>query len=50
VPVGTIAELIRGDLFYWGQLMAAALLGSVRCYSFFVEHYVGRLTAGSVKG
>ncbi len=22
VPVGVIAELIRGDVFYWGQLMA----------------------------
>jgi multiple sugar transport system permease protein len=29
VPVGVIAELIRGDVFYWGQLMAGALLGSV---------------------
>ncbi len=29
VPVGAIAELIRGDVFYWGQLMAAALLGSM---------------------
>ncbi len=29
VPVGAIAELIRGDVFYWGQLMAAALLGSL---------------------
>ena len=53
VPVGVIAELIRGDVFYWGQLMAAALLGSIPVaiiYSFFVEHYVAGLTAGSVKG
>src|SRR5262249_56602642 len=28
VPVGAITELIRGDVFYWGQLMAAALRGS----------------------
>lgn len=52
VPVGAIAELIRGDVFYWGQLMAAALLGSLPValiYSFFVEHYVAGLTAGSVK-
>jgi multiple sugar transport system permease protein len=53
VPVGVIAELIRGDVFYWGQLMAGALLGSVPValiYSFFVEHYVAGLTSGSVKG
>jgi multiple sugar transport system permease protein len=53
VPVAAIAELIRGDVFYWGQLMAAAMLGSVPVaviYSFFVEHYVAGLTAGAVKG
>ena len=52
VPVGAITELIRGDVFYWGQLMAAALLGSVPValiYSFFVEHYVAGLTSGAVK-
>jgi multiple sugar transport system permease protein len=52
VPVGAITELIRGDVFYWGQLMAAALLGSVPVaiiYSFFVDHYVAGLTAGAVK-
>ena len=52
VPVGAITELIRGDVFYWGQLMAAALLGSIPVaiiYSFFVEHYVAGLTVGAVK-
>ena len=52
VPVGAIAELVRGDVFYWGQLMAAALLGSIPVaiiYSFFVEHYVAGLTQGGVK-
>src|SRR5678815_1040242 len=47
VPVGAITELIRGDVFYWGQLMAAALLGSVPVaiiYSFFVEHYVAAVS------
>jgi multiple sugar transport system permease protein len=52
VPVGVTGELIRGDAFYWGQLMAAALLGSlpvVFIYSFFVKYYVAGLTTGSVK-
>src|SRR5919201_26679 len=52
VPVGVIAELIRGDVFYWGQLMAGALLGSITVAlnsSFIVEHYVAGLTSGSVK-
>ena len=43
VPVGVTSELIRGDVFFWGPLMAGALLGSIPvaiAYSFFVEHYV----------
>src|SRR6516225_1087126 len=52
VSVGVTSELVRGDVFYWGQLMAGALLGSIPVafiYSFFVEHYVAGIT-GSVKG
>jgi multiple sugar transport system permease protein len=52
VPVGVVSELIRGDVFFWGPLMAGALLGSIPvaiAYSFFVEHYVSGLT-GSIKG
>jgi multiple sugar transport system permease protein len=52
VPVGVTSELIRGDVFFWGPLMAGALLGSIPValvYSFFVEHYVAGIT-GSVKG
>ncbi len=53
VPVGVVSELIRGDVFYWGSLMAGALLGSVPVaviYSFFVDYFVSGLTAGAVKG
>ena len=53
VPIGVVGELIRGDAFYWGQLMAGALLGSVPValiYTFFVKYYVAGLTAGAVKG
>jgi len=52
VPVGVVSEMIRGDIYFWGQLMAGALLGSIPValvYSFFVEYYVTGLT-GSVKG
>jgi multiple sugar transport system permease protein len=52
VSVGVTSELIRGDVFYWGSLMAGALLGSIPVafvYSFFVEYYVAGLT-GAVKG
>ena len=52
IPIGVFTELVRGDVFYWGPLMAGALLGSIPVaivYAFFVEHYVTALT-GAVKG
>lgn len=53
VPVGVVGQLVLGDVFFWGSLMAAALLGSVPVvifYSFFLEYYVKGMTAGAVKG
>ncbi len=52
VTVGIVGELIRGDIFYWGSLMAAAVLGAipmVLVYVFFMEYYVSGLTAGAIK-
>lgn len=51
VPVGVITELIEGDVYHWGALMAGALLGSLPVavlYSFFVEYFVSGMT-GAVK-
>ena len=51
VPVGVITELVEGDVYHWGSLMAGALLGSIPVavlYSFFVDHYVSGMT-GAVK-
>ncbi len=51
--VGVTADLIRGDIYYWGSLMAGAVLASVpivAVYVFFLDYYVSGLTAGAVKG
>lgn len=51
VPIGVITELVEGDVYHWGALMAGALLGSLPVavvYSFFVEYYVAGMT-GAVK-
>ena len=51
VPVGVVTELVEGDVYHWGALMAGALFGSLPVailYSFFVEYYVSGLT-GAVK-
>jgi multiple sugar transport system permease protein len=51
VSVAIVTELVEGDVYHWGPLMAGALLGSLPVaviYSFFVEYYVSGLT-GAVK-
>jgi multiple sugar transport system permease protein len=53
MSVAVPTELIRGDAYFWGELMAASLLGSVPVavlYSFFMDYFVTGLTAGGVKG
>ena len=50
--VGITSELIRGDIYFWGSLMAGAVLGSVPIvilYVFFLDYYVSGLTAGALK-
>ncbi|HEX9648516.1 MAG TPA: carbohydrate ABC transporter permease [Alphaproteobacteria bacterium] len=51
VPVGVVTELVEGDVYHWGSLMAGALFGSLPIailYAFFVEHYVSSMT-GAIK-
>jgi multiple sugar transport system permease protein len=51
LPVGVVTELVDGDVYHWGPLMAGALLGSLPvavAYSFLVEYYVSGMT-GAVK-
>jgi multiple sugar transport system permease protein len=53
VAVGVVNAMQIGDVYFWGQLMAGALLGSlpvVIIYSFLMDYYLAGLTAGAVKG
>jgi multiple sugar transport system permease protein len=53
VTAGVVVNLIRGDVFFWGSLMAGALVASlpvVVLFSLFLDHFVSGLTAGAVKG
>ena len=53
VPVGVVSDLIKADVYFWGALMAAGILGSVpvaAAYAFLVDNYVSGLTAGATKG
>src|SRR5262249_61715428 len=41
IPIGVFTELVRGDVFYWGPLMAGGVLGpspGARWYSLFSVH------------
>ena len=52
VSVGVPVALIRGDVDYWGSLMAAGLLTSVPIafvYNFFLDRFIAGLTVGAVK-
>ncbi len=52
VNIGVVTELIRGDVFYWGSLMAGALIAGVPVailYSFFLDYFIKGITGGAVK-
>ena len=53
LTVGIVSDLIRGDVFQWGKIMAANLLASIPpvvIYAFLMDYYVAGLTAGATKG
>ncbi len=53
LTVGIVSDLIRGDVFEWGKIMAANLLASlppILIYAFLMDYYVAGLTAGATKG
>ena len=52
VSIGVPTELVRGDVFQWGPLMAGALIASIPVavvYTFFLDRFVAGFTMGSVK-
>jgi multiple sugar transport system permease protein len=53
LPAGIVSTLIKGDVFNWGQIMTAALLGAMPpliIYAFLMDYYIAGLTAGATKG
>src|SRR5215831_3942117 len=50
VSVGVPTFLVRGDVYFWGSMMAACLIASVPIaiiYNFFVDRFVAGFTTGS---
>jgi multiple sugar transport system permease protein len=53
VSVGVPTFLVRGDVYFWGSLMAACFIASVPIailYNFFVDRFISGFTVGAVKG
>ena len=53
LTVGIVTELIRGDVFQWGKIMAGSLIAAlppVIIYAFLMDYYISGLTAGATKG
>jgi len=52
ISAGVVTELIRGDVFYWGSLMAGVVIASIPvviAFVFLMDYYVSGLTAGATK-
>jgi multiple sugar transport system permease protein len=52
VSVGVPTFLVRGDVYFWGSMMAACLIASVPIaiiYNFFVTRFVTDFTMGAIK-
>jgi multiple sugar transport system permease protein len=53
LPAGIVTTLIKGDVYAWGQIMGACLLGAMPpllIYAFLMDYYIAGLTAGATKG
>ncbi len=53
LTTGIVSDLIRGDTFQWGKIMAGALLAALPpllVYAFLMDYYIAGLTAGATKG
>jgi ABC-type glycerol-3-phosphate transport system permease component len=52
ITLGVATDLIRGDIFFWGEIMAGALIASIPvaiAYNFFLDRFIAGITGGAVK-
>jgi multiple sugar transport system permease protein len=52
ISVGVPTDLVRGDVYYWGPLMAGCLLSSVPVailYNVFLDRFIAGFTMGAIK-
>jgi multiple sugar transport system permease protein len=52
ITLGVATDLVRGDIFFWGELMAGALIASIPvaiAYNLFLDRFIAGITGGAVK-
>jgi multiple sugar transport system permease protein len=52
LTAGIYTSLIRGDVYFWGELMAASLVAAVPVvvlFAFLMDYYIAGLTTGTIK-
>src|ERR1700760_4289336 len=52
ITLGVTTDLVRGDVFFWGKIMAGALIASVPvaiAYNLFLDRFISGITGGAVK-
>jgi multiple sugar transport system permease protein len=53
LTVGIVSDLIRGDVFQWGKIMAGCVIAAappIIIYAFLMDYYIAGLTSGATKG
>jgi len=52
ITLGVATDLVRGDIFFWGEIMAGALIASIPvaiAYNLFLNRFISGITGGAVK-
>lgn len=52
ITLGVSTDLIRGDVFFWGEIMAGALIAAVPvaiAYNLFLDRFIAGITGGAIK-
>jgi len=52
ITLGVATDLVRGDIYYWGELMAGALIASIPvaiAYNLFLDRFIAGITGGAIK-
>ena len=52
ITLGVATDLVRGDVFFWGEIMAGALIASIPvaiAYNLFLDRFITGITGGAIK-